>query len=716
MSNAFRLNIDSEGIARLVFDLPGEKINKLSPPVMEELEHIVDELSQNKNVKALAISSGKEDVFIAGADIHSFEPMFHDAALAEKMILSGHRVLNKLSNLPYPSIALINGACLGGGMELALACTYRLVSDHPKTLLGLPEVTLGIIPGWGGTQRMPRLVGLVEGLPLILSGKPIKANKAWKIKLADAIVPAEFFESKSNEFIKYCLTTEGKRHILKRRKLRGTRHFLLEENPLGRSFVFNKAEKDLQKKTKGHYPAPLVALALIKESYTLPLKEGLNKEIETITKHLPTTFSSAKNLMHLFFVQESLKKETGAPPNTKTMKIASAGILGAGKMGSGIAWLFSDHDYPVRFKDVDWSAVGHGYSAAHAIYAKMVKDKKMKPNEANLKFHRISGTIDYSGFNNLDIVIEAAVENLELKHRILKELEDVIRKDAIIATNTSSLTIAEMSKPMSHPERFVGMHFFNPPNRMPLVEVVSGEKTTPEVVATAVEICRKLGKTPIVVRDCHGFLVNRIFVMGSNEIMLMLQEGASFEELEKMMLDFGMPMSPFVLSDEVGNDVCYKVAKAFEHAYGERMKTPSIIEAMDEHKLYGKKTGKGFYLYNGKMTKPNPEVNKLLTPLKKDKAHLSTTEMRERTLFVMINEAARCLQENIVDNPDYLDMALIMGVGFPPFRGGLLHYADELGINYVVNQLKYLQEQHGIRFAPCELLVDMQRNNKTFFK
>lgn len=715
---AFRYTVDSEGIARVVMDLPGEKVNTLSVPVLQELEGIVDAAAQDKKIKALAISSGKEDTFIAGADLHSFEPIFQDPSSANEMLLTGHRVFDKLARLPFPTIALINGTCLGGGTELALSCTYRLASDNSKTVIGLPEVTLGIFPGWGGTQRLPRLIGLMEGLPFILGGKPVKANKAFKMKLVDALAATEFFEKRANEFIRYCLSPEGKKQIAERRKLHGLSHALLENNFIGRALIYRKAEKDILKRTKGHYPAPLLALQVIKDTYTLPLQQGLRKEIDVFQKNLKTGFSNSRNLIALFFIQEALKKDPGVEGDIKPLKVNAAGVIGAGTMGSLIAWMFSFKDIPVRMKDIDWNALGKGFGNAFGVYKKLIKDRKLKPSEASLKFHGLSGTVDYSGFKNLDLIIEAAVENLELKHKILKELEQAVRDDAIIASNTSSLTIAEMGAVMAHPERFVGMHFFNPADRMPLVEVVASDKTSPKAVATAVEVCRKLGKTPIVVRDCPGFLVNRIFVPGANEILRMYQEGADWDRLEKMMLDFGMPMSPFVLADEVGNDVSYKVSKVFEKAYGPRMAPPALSAAMFENQLFGKKNGQGFFLYDGDKRKPNPKAIQLRNELLKSNPHQKpfvVEDMRDRPFLIMINEAARCLEEQIVANPGYLDMALIMGIGFPPFRGGLLRYADSLGIDYIVNHLKRFAGQYGERFAPCKLLLDMQKKHTTFF-
>ncbi len=715
MENAFKLSIDSNGIASLVFDLPNEKVNTFSGPVIEELEKIIDGLATNKEIKILAISSAKKGVFIAGADLHSFEPMASDPSHVSFMIEGGHRVFNKISNLPFPTVALINGACLGGGMELALACTYRVVSDSPKTLLGLPEVTLGIIPGWGGTQRLPRLVGLIEALPLILSGKSLKGNQAWKIKLADALFASEFFDAKAFEFIKKCLSKDGQNQIIRRRQQRGLRYQLLENNPIGRGFLFNKAKKDILKKTKGLYPAPLIALALIKETCRQSLETGLKREIEVFKENALTGFANSANLIHLFFIQEALKKDPGIDTDAELMKISSTGVIGAGIMGSGIAWLLSSRDIPVRMKDVDWNAVGRGMSAIHSIYAKMVKDKKLKPCEESLKFHRLSGSVDYSGFKNLDLVIEAAVENLELKQKVIAELEDVLSPNAIIASNTSSITIDSMSSKMKHPERFIGMHFFNPVNRMPLVEIIPSSKTSAQTIKTAVDICRKLGKTPIVVGDCAGFLVNRIFLPGVNEIVRIFEEGTSEETLSDVMLAFGMPMPPFTLADEVGNDVTYKVSKVLENAYGSRMAIPKLVTAMYENQLYGKKCGIGFYIYKNNKKKFNPKVKQLRKNLNIPQKKISDTDIRDRVFLLMINEAARCMEEKIATNPAYLDLALIMGIGFPPFRGGLLRYADKLGINYIVNQLKRYKELYGERFVPCKKLLEMQRSGESFF-
>lgn len=713
MGAAWQLTVDSDGIAHLVFDLPGEKVNKLSLPVLEELERVVDDLATRKNVKAVVITSGKEDIFIAGADIKSFETIFKDRVKTEGMMRLGHRVFTKISQLPFPSIAVIDGACLGGGCELALACTYRIATDNPKTSIGLPEVSLGIIPGWGGTQRLPRLIGLAEGLNMILTGKPVKGEKAYKLHLVDALVAKEFKNEQSAEKINMLLTPKGQKAVEERRRPQGMRSLLLERNPVGRAILFHQARKTLMEKTKGQYPAPLAALDVVKAGAGKPLAEGLECEINGIRNLIATRegIGISQNLISLFFTQEALKKDPGA--SAPVTPISAAGVLGAGVMGSGITWLLSNRDYPVRMKDIDLTALGKGYGSIRSLYDRNVKERRLKPYEASLKFQRVSGTTDSTGFKSSDIVIEAATENMELKQKLFAEMENAMRPEAILATNTSSLSVNTLAKSLKHPERFIGMHFFNPVPRMPLVEVVPGEKTTPETVATVVDLCKKLGKTPIIVGDCAGFLVNRIFAMGANELMQLYAEGVSFEKLEKLMLNFGYPMGPFTLADEVGIDVMAKVNKVLEAAYGERMKGGKLLDKMVEKQYLGKKVGKGFFIYEGKNRKRNPAIPELLGPVTpKD---ISEVEMGDRVMLSMVNEAARCLEEKVISRPDYLDMALLMGTGFPPYRGGLLRYADELGINYVVDHLEQFTSKYGSRFAPCKLLLDMKASGKSFY-
>ncbi len=715
MNNAFTLTISEDEIAELKFDLPGEKVNKFSPDVLKELEAKIEEASK-KEIKLLKLTSGKEGIFIAGADLHSFEPAFKDPSKAQEIISTGHRVFDKLSALPFPTVAVINGACLGGGLECALSCTFIVVTDSPKTVLGLPETTLGIIPGWGGTQRLPRRVGLSEGLDMILSGKMVPALKAWKMKLADAIVPAEFQKEKTDEFIRTLLTPEGTKKAKDRRKNKPLLKKFLDDSIPGRALVFYKAKQALMEKTKGRYPAPLLAFDLIKSTISLPLSEGLKKEAECFVTGIPKGFLLAKDLIRLFFTQEALKKETGAPQGTETLKIENTAVIGAGTMGASLGWLFADKNYPVRLKDISWELLGKGMEQVRAQFQKGLKAKKLTPCQFDRRFQLVGGTIDYSGFQHADLILEAATENLNLKRTLFAEVEAVCKRDAVIASNTSSLTIDAMAESLRYPDRFVGMHFFNPVAKMPLVEVVAGKHTSPKAIATAVDFCRKVGKTPIVVKDCPGFLVNRIFLLGANEAIRMLEEGFSMDELDKVLKEFGMPMGPFTLADEVGNDVTYKVAEVFERAYGERMHPPIILSLLNENKLYGKKCGQGFYIYNKDKATINPKVKELLSGLNRPQGQLRSDDILPRFLYGMINEASRCLEERIVEKAEYLDLALILGIGFPPFRGGLLAYADTIGTKKITADLHEFEKRYGMRFAPSKLLQKMAENDEPFLK
>lgn len=716
MSQAFTLTVSPEGIAELKFDLPNEKVNKFSPAVLDELDKILDKAAKDSSIKLLMLTSGKEQVFIAGADLHSFEPVFEDPSQAKTIIGKGHSTFDKLAALPYPTVAVIQGPCLGGGLEYALSCKYRIVSDHPKTSLGLPETQLGIIPGWGGSQRLPRLVGLRTGLEMILSGKTLNAAKAYKSKLADAIAPAEFLNEYVAKFTKQLLDPKSAGKVKERQKERSLQDKLLENNPIGRALLYYQSEKAVKEKTKGRYPAPLIALNLIKNTFSLPLQEGLKKELDCFLNEIPTGFFLAKDLIRLFFTQEALKKETGAPQGTPVRTINEAAVIGAGTMGSSLGWLFADHDIMTRLKDISWEIVGKGMALARAQFKKGLKARKLTSCQFNRRFQLLNGNVDYTGFQHVDFVLEAATENLDLKRKIFAEIESQVKKETIIASNTSSLTIDAMAESLKYPERFVGMHFFNPVAKMPLVEVVAGKHTSPEAVATTVALCRRLGKTPVVVKDCPGFLVNRIFLPGANEAIRMLEEGYTMEELDYALLHFGMPMGPFLLADEVGNDVIQKVGEVFERAYGERMHPSMLGKLLVENHLYGKKVGKGFYIYEGEKRKVNPEIAVLINGLNLKKEDRPKEEILPRFLYGMINEAARCLDEKIVEKAAYLDLALIMGMGFPPFQGGLLAYADRIGTKQIVETLERLKAKHGMRFEPCNLLRKMAERNEKFLE
>ncbi len=725
MSSPLKFTIDKSGVANLVFDLPDEKINKLSEPVMLELEKALNVIEGNRAIRVLIITSDKKDIFIAGADINEIRDIrTKEDALAK--VSRGQNLISKIAELKIPTIAVINGACLGGGLELALACKYRVAISNKKTVLGLPEVNLGIIPGFGGTQRLPRLIGLVESLKIILSGKPVDYQKAFKIGLVDDVMREEFFEEKLSLFVTQIIQKgEGNAYLEKRRKA-ATKRFIIESILLQKYLIFYLTKKDLVEKTKGQYPAPFYALEVIRRTYgSTYSKRGFDVELEAFCELAIGEIS--KNLIEIFFINEELKKEDGVGSGMSfrlpARKIKNAALLGAGVMGGGIAWLFANNDVNIRIKDITQNAVALGYNQIVKIFNQLKKIRKLTPEQINLKMANVSSSLDFVGFENVDFVIEAVVENIVVKKNLLSEVETKIKKDAIIVSNTSSLSITEMAHALRNPAFFAGMHFFNPVNRMPLVEVIYGEKTSDETIIEVVRMAKKLGKTPIVVKDVAGFLVNRILLPYMNEAAYLLQEGAQIARVDYFIEKFGMPMGPFLLADIVGIDVGCKVAHSLQEAYGERMRVADILDELyKNHKeLLGKKSQKGFYLHS--LSEKNQRVNKdveiILSNLRESKKiatyYISDNEIIDRCILTMVNEAAKCLEEGVVKNARYLDMAMIMGAGFPAFRGGLLRYADSIGIDKVIARLQEFENKIGKRFEVSKLLLEMAKNGKKFY-
>ena len=698
---AFDFNIDNNGIATLCLDLEDSNVNILSSEVLRSLEVKLQELKESKDIKLLQITSAKEGIFIAGADIAEIEDL-RDEEEAYKKVREGQKILSNVSALPFPTLAVIDGACLGGGLELALCCDYRLCTQSSKTKIGLPEVNLGVLPGFGGTQRLKRLTGLSKALELILGGKILNGKKAEKLGVVDACVPQGYLEFKQKSFIELILNSPKK--ILEKRQRGSLMDRFLPQ------LVFSYARKNVLAKTKNRYPAAIAVLDLLEKTQSKEVEEGLEYEARAFAKLAITDIS--KNLIGLFYASEALKKESGVKRKVNPIPINMINVIGAGVMGSGIVFQFSKIDKLVRMKLRRYEQAAQALKGIQKVYDAILKRHRLTLSEVNMKMGHITYTTEFDGFNNCDLALEAIVEDTQAKQELYAQLEKIMDEKAIVASNTSSLSISMLSEKMRHPERFVGMHFFNPVPRMPLVEIIPGKKTSAKTIATVVSLAKEAGKTPIVVGDCAGFLVNRILLPYINEAVRMFEEGADFEKIDKLILDFGMPMGPFVLADEVGLDVGYKVAKVLEDAYGERMKVSSILERVyQQMQLLGKKSGKGFYIHNGKKREVNAEVKALVF----SKRQFDEQEIIDRAILIMINEAAMCLQEGVVDNAQYLDMAMVMGTGFPPFRGGLLRYADSLGIQSIVITLEALAKNYGIRFEPAKLLIDMAKNKKTFY-
>jgi 3-hydroxyacyl-CoA dehydrogenase / enoyl-CoA hydratase / 3-hydroxybutyryl-CoA epimerase len=701
------LRLEKKGnVAVLVFDQHQERANKLSTPNMLRLFELLLEVEADKSLGALVLVSRKPTIFIAGADISEIQKMTAGEATTEAL-MQLQAVFTYLEKLPIPTIAAIHGACMGGGTELSLACDYRIVSDAPETKIGLPEVLLGVLPGWGGTQRLPRLVGLETALDMILTGKTVDGKKAKKIGLADKVAPKEMLEARAMEWASELAKT-------KRKAPKSAQHqSLLSRVPGGSWVIFDQARKQVLSKSKGKYPAPLKIIEVLKKTYGGGLESGLKVEAKAFTDLVRTP--ECQSLIHVYYLQEKVKKDKGVEGGLAGKEIKSAAVLGAGVMGGGIAQLFAAKDIRVRMKDLGWDAIAKGYQAAQKVFRKQVERKKMRRNEFDNAMARIEGTTTYAGFKHIDLVVEAVVENLDVKKKVFGELEKNVGPATVLASNTSSLSITEIASATQNPGRVVGMHFFNPVDKMPLVEVIRGKHTTDEAVATVFQLSKKLGKTPIVVADAPGFVVNRILTPYLNEAVYLLAEGVSPQRMDAIIEDFGMPMGPCTLLDEVGLDVGSKVSKILFHAFGDRMKNPPLMDKICVEGRYGKKSGKGLYLYeDGKTPKPDPDLMQR-AGVKENGSAVTDEMILKRCVYLMVNEAARCIEENLVRDVSDIDIGMIFGTGFAPFRGGVLKYADTVGADVIVADLEIMQRNLGVRFTPAALLQQLSVSGKKFY-
>lgn len=734
--NAFSLNnLSSHGggvkLWSLVFDLPGERVNKLNRPVMREFDELIgrlEKMAREGEVDAVVLFSGKPGNFIAGADIEMFTEV-KTAEEATALSQMGQKLLNRWEDLPFPTVAAVEGACLGGGCEVSLASTAIVMSDDPAARIGLPEVNLGIVPGTGGCIRLPRKVGLAGALDLILTGKMLNGDRAFKAGLIDGFLPRQNFQESTLRWVKTNLSAlrSGKR-LAREPKLGGAGGpvgAMMEKTPIGRMVIFSQARKGVLSKTKGHYPAPFEAIRVIQGSgtgYGIRLEgkardEALAIEARAFGRLAVTDVS--RNLVRLFFLTEAVKRSKGVERGSeaRARPVRSGAVLGAGVMGGGIAQLFAEKSIPARMKDINTQALTLGVQSAASIFRKQVQRKRINRRQFLQRLNCISPTLDFSGFQGTDVVVEAVVENMDIKKKVLQELEGHVRDSCIIASNTSSLSISEMQTALRNPGRFVGMHFFNPVHRMPLVEVIRGERTTDEAVTTVFQFSKQLGKTPIVVKDAPGFLVNRLLMPYCNEAAWLLHDGVPIDRIDEVMLAFGMPMGPIELIDEVGIDVGAKVAHILHDAFGARMEASPLNDRMVKSGHLGKKNGKGFYHYDAKKKKGEvePGIYEILE-VKPTEGRCPEEEIVERCLLPMINEASRCLDERIVGTSEEVDLGMIMGTGFPPFRGGPLRYADTIGPRTLVDRLKHFQAKYGARFEPAPALVARAENGRKFYE
>ena len=700
-----------DGVAVVTFDLPGEPVNKFNRAVKDEFTRTFDGFAANRDVRAIVLVSGKPDTFIAGADIEEFLAL-RTADEAERMSREGHVLLDRIERLHIPVVAAIHGACLGGGLEAALACHYRIATDSPKTVLALPEVQLGLIPGGGGTQRLPRTVGLSAALDMILTGKNVRAKKALQMGLVHELVHPSILREVALRRARELGSGERKATAT---KPGGAQAMLLDENPLGRKLVFRKARESVLKKSKGHYPAPLAALDAVAEGYATDMERGLGFEALTFGQMAVTDVS--KQLIFLFFATAALKKDAGvADPVPEIMPIAKLGVLGAGFMGAGIASVAVPQGTIVRIKDADHARVAKGLASVREVLRERLTKKQVTRQQFDDQMSLVGGTVDYSGFGNVDLVIEAVFEDLAVKQQVLREVEQVVPDRTIFASNTSTIPIARIQQASARPDRVLGMHFFSPVHKMPLLEVITTSRTDPAVTASVVAYGKQIGKTVIVVNDGPGFYANRILSPYVNEAGKLLDEGVAIDEIDRALVEFGFPVGPITLVDEVGIDVAAKAGNIVADAFGERMQPSLSLQHVISAGRLGRKGRKGFYTYdeNGKKGGVDESVYALL-PSGGSRTAVETSEIQERTVYAMLNEAVRCLEDRIIRSPRDGDIGAVFGIGFPPFRGGPFRYIDTVGVGAVVDTLRELDARFRGRYDPAPLLVRMARENSRFY-
>ncbi|WP_182870086.1 3-hydroxyacyl-CoA dehydrogenase NAD-binding domain-containing protein [Rhodopirellula sp. JC639] len=694
------LSLDDSGVYRIALNVPGRPMNVLNESVMAELEQAVNELETRSDVKLVVFKSTKESGFLAGADVEAIEAI-ESADHAERLMKQGQQLFDRIDHLPMPTLAVLHGPCLGGGLELALACDYRVARDNSSTKIGLPEIKLGLIPGWGGTQRLPKLVGLKESLSMILSGKHLSACDAMKIGLVDrAIQPDQW----RDEIVRVIDTLAGGGSL--RRKLPGAAALwrLIERIPQVRGHILSLTQKRLAGKSK-HYPALTAAIHAIVDGYDAHA-DGFETERREFCDLIDTP--TCRQLLRLFFSRERARNLKTWTPHSLEMihgdPIRTLGVIGGGAMGAGIAQAAAIRGYAVHVKEVDADAASQGSARIDRLVADYGRHKKFGADQVRELRDRINIGTDFDALADVDCVVEAVVERMQVKQSVLADVEKAVRKSAILATNTSSLSVTEMAASLSRPSQFAGLHFFNPVHRMELVEVVRGDETSDATIAQLVSLVRALGKTPIVTTDSPGFLVNRILFPYLGEAIMMVREGHSIAVIDREMRDFGMPMGPLQLLDHVGLDVALHVARSLGAVMRDVDDVVDVLSPLARRNEIGLKSKRGFYDYRGKKPQPRETaevVDFIVEPARPERFLTDgLSDIQRRLVYLMMGEAIRCEERRVVEHAWAIDLAMVLGTGFAPHRGGPLAVVDQIGTQTVLDNMERLHAQYGDRFTP----------------
>jgi 3-hydroxyacyl-CoA dehydrogenase / enoyl-CoA hydratase / 3-hydroxybutyryl-CoA epimerase len=703
--SAFTLETRDDGIAILTMDVVGESMNTLKVEFAQQIDSVLQQINADKSIKGVVVISGKSNSFVAGADI-SMLAACESAEDAQAIAAGGQAMFQRIEDMPQTFVAAIHGAALGGGLELALACHYRICSDSDKTQLGLPEVQLGLLPGSGGTQRLPRLISVQQAMKMMLTGASVRAKQALKYGIVDDMVPHSILLDVAIEQAK----KPKPKRVKPKLNLMGK---ILEQTPVGRNLMFSQARKQTASKTQGNYPSPALIIDCIETGLKQGMQKGLQIEALSFGKLVMTTESAS--LRSLFFATTEMKKETGVQ-GVVPAKLNKIGVLGGGLMGGGIAFVTATKaGLPARIKDIRPEGIANAIKYSYDLLNKKVKRRFMSKSQMQKQLSLLTGTVDYSGYENVDVVIEAVFEDLNLKQKMVADVEQHCAEHTIFASNTSSIPIGQIAAKASRPEQVIGLHYFSPVDKMPLAEVIAHETTSDLTISTTVDLAKRQGKTPIVVKDGAGFYVNRILAPYMNQAAELLLAGEPIDKIDKALVKFGFPVGPIKLLDEVGIDVGTKIIPILQAQFGERFAAPAAFDKVLADDRKGKKNKKGFYLYSGK--KPGKVVDEsiytLLGITPNDK--LNQAQMAERCVLTMLNEAAMCLDEGVIRNARDGDIGAIFGIGFPPFLGGPFRYMHTLGIEHVVARLEHYQGLFGDKFAPALRLKKMLETGLSFY-
>ncbi|MGR4067557.1 fatty acid oxidation complex subunit alpha FadB [Billgrantia sp. C5P2] len=701
-----------DDVAMLTFDLKDESINKLSSAVVAELDEAVQAIRAEDGLTGLVVGSAK-DVFIVGADITEFHGIFEkgEEYLVE-MNLKVHEIFNAIEDLPFPTVTAINGLALGGGCEVTLATDFRVMSEKAK--IGLPETKLGILPGWGGCVRLPRMIGADNAVEWIAGGGENRADAALKVGAVDAVVPSEQLEEAALDILARANAGE-----LDYQARRAEKTGPLKLNAIEQMMAFETAKGYVAGKAGPHYPAPIEAIKVIQKGAGEERARAQAIEAKAFAKLALTDV--CYNLVGLFLNDQVVKKKAGKYEK-QAKAVKQTAVLGAGIMGGGIAYQSASKGTPILMKDIKEEAIELGLKESRKLFAKQVERGKLTTEQMAEKLTHIRPTLSYGDFGHVDLVVEAVVENPKVKDAVLTEVEGQVGEDTILTSNTSTISITRLAQNLKRPENFCGMHFFNPVHRMPLVEVIRGEKTGDAAVAATVAYARAMGKTPIVVNDCPGFLVNRVLFPYFGGFSLLVEQGADFQRVDKVMEKFGWPMGPAYLLDVVGMDTAVHANEVMAEGFPDRMARDgkTAIQVMYENERLGQKNDKGFYAYEedrkGKPKKvSDANAYELVKQIVKQEKEFSDEDIVARMMVPLCLETVRCLEDGIVDTPAEADMALIYGIGFPPFRGGALRYIDAMGVAEFVELAEGLAQELGPLYAPTDKLRRMADSGERFY-